>query len=212
MSQTKPISHLARAANPAQRRPTRLEAEAAVRTLIAWAGEDPDREALQDTPSRVVEAYEEYFRGYNEDPVAWLADSPIDMSGGYDDIIMLTGVRVQSFCEHHMTPFEGTANLAYLPDRRFVGLSRLARVVETLARRLQTQESLTEQICRALEQGLEPRGIAIMIEAEHQCISFRGIRQPGIKTITTRFTGEFESDAALRERYLTLCHGRNGQS
>ena len=138
-------------------RPSRAEAEAAVRTLLAWAGEDPDREGLLQTPSRVAEAYEEFFSGYNTDPVSWLSDADSDMSGGYDDVILLTNIRVQSFCEHHMTPFEGSANLAYIPDQKLVGLSRLARVVDTCARRLQTQEALTEQIIQTIEKGLAPK-------------------------------------------------------
>ena len=181
-------------------RPSRAEAEAAVRTLLAWAGEDPDREGLLQTPSRVVEAYEEFFSGYNTDPVSWLSDADSDMSGGYDDVILLTNIRVQSFCEHHMTPFEGSANLAYIPDQKLVGLSRLARVVDTCARRLQTQEALTEQIIQTIEKGLAPKGVAVTIEAEHQCMSFRGIRQSGIKTVTSKYTGEFHSKPELRQR------------
>jgi len=185
-----------------QRSPTREEAEAAVRTLIAWAGEDPNRIELCNTPTRVVEAYQEYFRGYREDPVAWLSESDASISGGYDDIVMLNGIRVQSFCEHHMTPFEGIAAVAYLPAQKFVGLSRLARVVETFARRLQTQEALTQQIAETINATLEPRGVAIIIKAEHHCISFRGLRQSGIKTITNRFTGEFEAQSELRDRFV----------
>ncbi|MGI9422221.1 MAG: GTP cyclohydrolase I FolE [Hyphomicrobiaceae bacterium] len=211
MSQTKPLSHLTHSLPSNAQKPSRSEAEAAVRTLLAWAGEDPDREALRDTPSRVVEAYLEYFRGYNEDPVAWLADSDIQMSRSYDDMILLTGIRVQSFCEHHMTPFEGTASIAYVPDRRIIGLSRLARVVDTYARRLQTQESLTAQIGWAIQTGLEPLGVAILISAEHQCVSFRGIRQSGLKTLTSRFTGAFDNDPSLRSRFLTLSGHEHSQ-
>ena len=205
MAQTKSIPQLASTRNSSLPRPTREEAEAAVRTLIAWAGEDPDRAGLHNTPSRVIEAYEEYFRGYNEDPTAWLSDDNIDLASTYSEPIILTGVRVQSFCEHHMTPFEGTAGVAYLPNHRFVGLSRLARVVDTCARRLQTQESLTQQISQSIDQGLSARGVAVLIEAEHQCMSFRGIRQSGIKTVTTHFTGEFESNPVLREHFLSAC-------
>ncbi|MEO0809463.1 MAG: GTP cyclohydrolase I [Pseudomonadota bacterium] len=187
-------------------KPTREEAERAVRTLIAWAGEDPGRPELRQTPARVVDAYLEYFRGYQEDPAAWLTDTDIDISGGYDDIVMLHGVRVQSFCEHHMIPFAGTAALAYLPDGKFAGLSRLARVVDTLARRLQTQESLTQQIAETINIALKPRGVAVLIEAEHQCISLRGLRQSGIKAITHRFFGTFESDADLRQRFMLAVH------
>lgn len=183
---------------------SQLEVEEAVRTLIAWAGDDPDREALHGTPMRVAEAFKEYFRGYREDALAWLSDADIDMARGYDDIIMLRGVQLQSFCEHHMTPFEGKVHLAYLPDQKVVGLSRLARVVDTLAKRLQTQEALTEQIASTIEEGLAPRGVAILIEAEHQCMSLRGIRQCGVDAITHRFTGAFETDPALCERFMKL--------
>lgn len=183
---------------------TQREVEDAVRTLIAWAGDDPDREELHGTPMRVAEAFTEYFRGYREDALAWLSDADIDMARGYDDIIMLRGVRLQSFCEHHMTPFEGKVHLAYLPDQKVVGLSRLARVVDTLSKRLQTQEALTEQIIATIEQGLAPRGAAILVEAEHQCMSLRGIRQYGVDAITHRFTGAFESDEALRDRFMKL--------
>jgi GTP cyclohydrolase IA len=185
-------------------RPSREEAEQAVATLLAWSGDDVDREGLRDTPRRVVEAYEEYFRGYREDPLAWLEDDDTDMARGYDDMIMLRGVHLQSFCEHHLTPFEGHVHVAYVPGRRLVGLSRLVRVIETLARRLQTQEALTEQVVGCLEEGLKPEGIAIVMEAEHQCMSLRGVRQRGVKTLTTRFTGVFDTDASLRSRFIAL--------
>ncbi len=185
-------------------RPTREQAEAAVRTLIAWAGEDPNRPELLATPTRVVEAYQEYFRGYQENPSDWLTDTDVTISGGYDDIVMLHGIRVQSFCEHHMTPFEGVAAVAYLPAQHFVGLSRLAKVVDTLSRRLQTQETLTQQIAETIGTTLKPKGVAVLIEAEHQCISFRGLRQPGIKTITNRFLGAFRDDTEMRDRFLKL--------
>ena len=183
---------------------TQREVEEAVRTLIAWAGDDPDREALRGTPARVAEAFQEYFRGYREDALAWLSDADVDMARGYDDMIMLRGVPLQSFCEHHMTPFEGLVHLAYMPDQKVVGLSRMARVVDTLAKRLQTQEALTEQIVSVLTDGLAPRGVAILIQAEHQCMSLRGIRQCGVDAITHRFTGVFASDAALNDRFMKL--------
>ncbi|MBU2531856.1 MAG: GTP cyclohydrolase I, partial [Alphaproteobacteria bacterium] len=173
---------------------TQREAEEAVRTLIAWAGDDPDREELHGTPMRVAEAFQEYFRGYREDALAWLSDADIDMARGYDDMIMLRGVQLQSFCEHHMTPFEGKVHVAYVPGQKVVGLSRLARVVDTLARRLQTQEALTEEIAATIQEGLVPRGVAVLIEAEHQCMSLRGIRQSGVAAITHRFTGVFADD------------------
>jgi GTP cyclohydrolase IA len=187
-----------------QRSVTQFEVEEAVRTLIAWAGDDPDREALIDTPARVAEAYREYFRGYREDALSWLENADVDMARGYDDIVMLRGVRLQSFCEHHMTPFEGTIHLAYLPDQKVVGLSRLARVVETLAKRLQTQEALSEEIVATIQEGLAPRGVAILIQAQHQCMSLRGIRQTGVDAITHKFTGAFETDPALCDRFMKL--------
>ena len=204
MSITNHIQDLPRSSKTPSKRPTRAEAEAAVRVLLAWTGENPDREGLRQTPARVVEAYEEFFSGYNSDPLSWLDDAESDMSGGYDDIILLKGVRVQSFCEHHLTPFEGSAHLAYLPDKKVVGLSRLARVVDTCARRLQTQEALTEQIIQSINTGLAPRGCALVIEAEHQCMSFRGIRQSGIKTVTSKYCGEFDTNAGLRQRFTEL--------
>lgn len=186
---------------------TKLEAEEAVRTLIAWAGDDPERAELARTPMHVTEAFREYFKGYQEDPLAWLSDADVDMARGYDDIVMLRGVRLQSFCEHHMTPFEGHVHLAYLPGQKVVGLSRLARVVETLAKRLQTQEALTEQIAATIEEGLEPRGVAVLISAEHQCMSLRGVKQNDVAAITQRFTGAFLDDVTLQERFIKLANG-----
>jgi GTP cyclohydrolase IA len=204
MTKVKSIAQLRSQEVPARSRPSQQEAEQAVATLLAWAGDDPDRAGLSDTPRRVVEAYNEYFRGYREDPVAWLEDGDAVLSGGYEDMVMLRGVKLQSFCEHHLIPFEGLAHVAYLPGKRLVGLSRLVRVVESLARRLQSQEALTEQIADALETGLAPVGVAVMIEAEHQCMSLRGVRQSGVKTLTTRFSGRFEADVSLRDRFIAL--------
>lgn len=185
-------------------RPTRAEAEAAVRTLLAWAGDDPDRAGLRQTPQRVVEAYSEYFGGYAQDPIALLTEPSVDDVCGYDDIVMLANIEVVSHCEHHIAPFTGRATVAYLPGARVTGLSRLARVVGVLSRRLQTQEALTAQIAETLDMGLEPRGVAVLIEAEHQCIAARGIRQQGLKASTTRFLGSFADDAALQTRFLRL--------
>ncbi len=185
-------------------RPTRAQAEQAVATLLAWAGDNPDRDGLKETPRRVVEAYEEYFRGYAENPLQWLADDDADMGRGYKDMIMLRGVHLQSFCEHHLTPFEGCVHIAYIPGKHIVGLSRLVRVVETLASRLQTQEALTEQIVSALNAGLAPKGVAVAMEAEHQCMSLRGVRQHGVGTVTTRFTGVFEHDSSLQDRFVVM--------
>ena len=187
------------------RRPSRAEAEEAVRTLLAWAGDDPEREGLRDTPKRVAAAYEEYFSGYGADPVEALSRTFEDV-GGYDDMIMLRDIRVESHCEHHIAPFVGVAHIAYLPQRRVVGLSKLARTVEIFAKRLQTQETLTAQVADAIEDALAPRGVAILIEAEHQCMSTRGIHKPGVSTITTRFTGVFDQDAGYRDRFLQMVH------
>jgi GTP cyclohydrolase I len=191
------------------KRPSRAEAEAAVRTLIAWTGDDPSREGLRDTPRRVTDAFTEYFSGYGQDPADAL-NRQFEEAGGYDDLVMLRDIRVESHCEHHMAPFLGVAHVAYLPNGRIVGISKIARVVEIFAKRLQTQETLTAQIADAIEVELRPRGVAVLIEAEHQCMSTRGVRQPGVKTITTRFTGELESNASYRDRFLQMVHGPRG--
>jgi GTP cyclohydrolase IA len=188
------------------KRPSRSQAESAVRTLIGWAGDDPDREGLKDTPRRVADAFEEYFAGYRLDPAEVLSKT-FDEAGGYDDLVMLRDIRVQSHCEHHLAPFLGKAHVAYLPDGRILGISKIARVVEIFAKRLQTQEALTAQIADAIEKALQPRGVAVLIEAEHQCMSTRGVRQPGVQTITTRFTGALEADASYRDRFLQMVHG-----
>ena len=175
-----------------------------MRTLLAWAGDDPDREGLRLTPQRVVEAYTEYFSGYREDALALLDEPVVDDVSGYDDIVLLRDIPVLSHCEHHISPFAGRASVAYLPGRRVTGLSRLARVVEVYARRLQTQEALIAQIAGAVEKALAARGVAVIIEAEHQCIAARGLRQPGMSAVTTRFLGAFASDAGLRDRFMAL--------
>ncbi|MFV0294732.1 MAG: GTP cyclohydrolase I FolE [Hyphomicrobiaceae bacterium] len=186
-------------------RPSREEAEAAVRTLIAWAGDDPGREGLRDTPRRVVKAYEDWFRGYRQDPAGELKRTFEDV-GGYDDMVMVRDVRLESHCEHHIAPFIGVAHIAYLPRDSVVGLSKLARVVEIYAKRLQTQEALTAQVASAIEQHLNPRGVAVLIEAEHMCMSTRGVNQQGVSTVTTRFSGDFDTDAGYRDRFLSLVH------
>lgn len=184
-------------------RPSRAEAEAAVRTLIRWAGDDPAREGLIDTPKRVVKAYEEWFGGYDKDAETVLART-FDEVEGYDDIVLVKGIRLESVCEHHMAPIVGAAHIAYLPSDRVVGLSKLARLVDVFAKRLQVQEKLTAQIAAALQGSLNPRGVAVMIEAEHHCMSTRGVRRHGADTVTTRFTGAFLSEARLEERFLRL--------
>lgn len=172
-----------------------------MRTLLAWAGDNPGRAGLLDTPRRVTEAFEEYFCGYREDAAAELARTFEDISG-YGDLILLRDIRLMSHCEHHVAPFLGVAHVAYLPDRRVVGLSKLARVVTIFARRLQVQESLTAQIGETIQQALAPKGVAVMISARHQCMALRGVHQPDVATITTHFTGIFQTDNAWRDRFL----------
>jgi GTP cyclohydrolase I len=182
-------------------RPSQAEAEAAVRTLLAWAGDDPDREGLLETPRRVVEAYREYFKGYGEEPAQVLSRT-FEEVGGYDDIVMLRDIPFSSHCEHHMAPFIGRAHVAYLPTHSVVGISKLARVVETFARRLQTQETMTAQVARSINEALEPRGVAVMIEAVHTCMSMRGVGKSNVATITTQFIGEFKSNPVLQKRFM----------
>nr|WP_321456508.1 GTP cyclohydrolase I FolE [uncultured Cohaesibacter sp.] len=184
-------------------RPSRQEAEEAVRTLIRWIGDNPDREGLIDTPKRVVKAYEELYRGYREDPAAPLART-FEEVNGYEDMVLLRDVEFFSACEHHMVPFIGKAHIAYYPSNGVVGLSKLARLIDAFARRLQTQESLTEQIIETIETTLAPRGIALLIEAEHMCMTMRGVRKRGASTVTTRFTGVFAEDVEKQNRFLTL--------
>lgn len=191
------------------RRPSRAEAERAVRTLIAWAGDDPDREGLIDTPKRVAKAYDEFFSGYDDDPVAEL-DRTFEDFGGYDDIVMLRDIDINSHCEHHMIPFVGKAHLAYLPVDRVVGISKLARVVDIYARRLQTQETMTAQIAGTINRALKPRGVAVLIEAVHQCMSLRGVQKRDVTTITTQFTGAFKDDPELKDRFFRLARGQDG--
>jgi len=187
--------------------PTREEAEAAVRTLIRWAGDDPSREGLLDTPRRVVDAYGEYFSGYSEDPLEVLSRT-FEEVHGYDDLVMLRDIRLESHCEHHIAPILGVAHVAYLPRDRVVGISKLARVVEIFSKRLQTQETMTAQIAEAIEQALKPRGVAILVDALHQCMTTRGVHKTDVSTITTRFTGVFKDDADYRDRFLNMVHGR----
>jgi len=187
-------------------RPSRAEAEEAVRTLLRWAGDDPDREGLLDTPKRVVKAYEEWFSGYREDPDEVLARTFEEVEG-YDDIVLLKGIRLESYCEHHMAPIIGTAHIAYLPEDKVVGISKLARLVDIYAKRLQIQEKLTAQIANTLDDVLQPRGVAVLIEAEHQCMSTRGVHKHGVDTITTRFTGVFQDDPRFEERFMRMVRG-----
>jgi GTP cyclohydrolase I len=196
---------LARAKFDALQRPTREEAMDAVRTLLAWAGDDPRREGLLDTPKRVVDAYAEWFEGYAADPAKELARTFEDVQG-YDDIVMLRDIDVESHCEHHMAPFLGKAYVAYCPKDKVVGISKIARVVEIFAKRLQTQETMTIQIAQAIEKSLNPGGVAVLIDAEHQCMTTRGVHHKHVSTITTQFTGAFKTDPDLRRRFLDFCN------
>jgi GTP cyclohydrolase IA len=189
----------------AVQRPSRQEAMDAVRTLIAWAGDDPHREGVRDTPERVVEAFGEWFSGYHQDPAQEL-DRTFEDVQGYDDIVFLRDIEVESHCEHHMAPFLGKACVAYMPTNRVVGLSKLARVVEIFARRLQTQETLTQQIVDAINDTLAPAGVAVLIDAEHQCMTTRGVHHRHVSTITTQFTGVFKTDRALQDRFLAFAN------
>jgi GTP cyclohydrolase I len=190
-------------------RPTREEAEAAIRTLLRWAGDDPTREGLVDTPARVARAYEEFFAGYAIDPVA-LLERTFEETDGYDEIVLLRDIRLESHCEHHMVPIIGRAHVAYLPHRRVVGISKLARVVEAYARRLQIQEKLTAQIANTIQQVLEPRGVAVVIEAAHQCMTTRGVHKPGVAMVTSRMLGAFRHDPTTRREVLAMIGNGKG--
>jgi GTP cyclohydrolase I len=189
--------------------PTREEAEAAVRTLIRWAGDDPTREGLLDTPKRVAKAFREFYSGYGEDP-SEILDKIFAEVEGYDDIVLVRDIPFHSHCEHHMVPFFGVAHVAYYPTKGVVGLSKLARLVDAYARRLQTQETMTSQIAKAMVNALDPRGVAVMIEAEHMCMSMRGIQKAGALTLTTQFTGIFKEEPAEQVRFLTLVRNSRG--
>jgi GTP cyclohydrolase I len=189
-------------------RPTREEAEEAVRTLLRWAGEDPAREGLLDTPGRVTRAYREFFAGYEVDPRTVL-ERTFEEIDGYDEIVLLRDIRVESHCEHHMLPIIGRAHVAYLPDRRVVGISKLARVVEAFSKRLQIQEKLTAQIANTLNDVLRPRGVAVVIEAVHQCMSMRGVHKPGVSMVTSRMFGAFRDDPSTRKELLAMIGPRS---
>lgn len=191
----------------AVRRPTREEAEAAVRTLIAWAGDDPTREGLLETPARVAKAYGELFGGYNQDATTVLAKTFKEV-GGYDDIVFVRDIPFYAHCEHHMVPFYGKAHIAYLPHDGVVGLSKLARLVDVFARRLQTQETMTAQIIDAINDSLGPRGAAVMLEAEHMCMTMRGVKAHDVMTITHRFTGVFAEDRVEQDRFFAMINRR----
>ncbi len=190
-------------------RPTREQAEAAVRTLLRWTGDDPDREGLIDTPARVVRAYEEFFAGYETDPVELLARS-FEETDGYDEMVVLRDIRLESHCEHHVVPILGRAHIAYLPAGRVVGISKLARVLEVYAKRLQIQEKLTAQVANCINDVLKPKGVAVVIEAAHQCMTTRGIHKPGVTMVTSRMLGAFRDDASTRREFLAMIGGQRG--
>ena len=185
------------------KKPSREEAMDAVKTLISWAGDDPTREGLIETPKRVVKAYEEFFAGYSQDPAKVLGKTFSDVKG-YDDIVFLRDINIVTHCEHHMVPILGKAHVAYLPKNKVVGISKLARVIEIFAKRLQTQETMTMQILNTIDDTLDPYGSAIMIDAKHQCMTTRGINKPNVSTVTTKFSGSFSNDTDLRQRFMQL--------
>jgi GTP cyclohydrolase I len=185
------------------RPPTQAEAESAVRVLLRWAGDDPAREGLIDTPARVARAYRELFAGYQIDPVA-LLERTFEEVEGYDEIVLLRDIRLESYCEHHMVPIIGRAHVAYLPDRRVVGISKLARVVDAYAKRLQIQEKLTVQIANTINEVLQPRGVGVVIEAGHQCMTTRGVHKPGVSMVTSRMLGAFRDNPETRRELLAM--------
>ena len=187
--------------NAGQTKPSREEAEAAVEVLLRWAGDDPTREGLIDTPARVARAYEEFFAGYDENPGEMLARTFEEVEG-YDDMVMLRHIELMSHCEHHMVPIIGVAHIAYIPDRRVVGISKLARVLDIFARRLQTQETMTAQVAQTIQDALKPKGVAVMVDAQHQCMTTRGVKKNSVSMVTTRFTGVFDADNSLRDRFF----------
>ncbi|MBS7810609.1 GTP cyclohydrolase I FolE [Roseococcus pinisoli] len=190
-------------------KPTREEAEAAVRTLLLWAGDDPDREGLLDTPARVVRSYEEFFAGYDTDPVELLARS-FEETDGYDEMVVLRDIRLESYCEHHMVPIVGKAHVAYLPDGKVVGISKIARVIDAYAKRLQIQEKLTAQIANTIESVLHPKGVAVVIEAGHQCMTTRGVHKTGVSMVTSRMLGAFRHNDATRREFLSMITSPRG--
>lgn len=190
-------------------RPSRAEAEAAVRTLLRWACDDPEREGLRDTPKRVTEAYEEFFAGYATDPVELLARS-FEETDGYDEMVLLRDIRFESHCEHHIAPIIGRAHIAYLPDKRVVGISKLARVLEAFSKRLQIQERLTAQVANSIQDVLKPKGVAVVIDATHQCMTTRGVHRPGVTMVTSHMLGAFREDPSTRREFLAIIAAPRG--
>lgn len=192
-------------------RPSRAQAEEAVRTLIRWAGDDPAREGLRGTPERVVRSYEEFFAGYQSDPREILQRT-FEEVDGYDEMVVLKDIRFESYCEHHMVPIIGQAHIAYLPNSRVVGISKLARVLDAYAKRLQIQEKMTAQIAKAIDEVLEPKGVAVVLEAAHQCMTTRGVHKPGVSMVTSHMLGAFRQDEATRKEFLSIINRGQGIS
>jgi GTP cyclohydrolase I len=197
--------------SPARKRPSREEAEEAIRTLILWAGDDPAREGLKDTPKRVVNSYEEFFKGYEAEPEDILKRT-FEEVDGYDEIVLLRNIGFESHCEHHMAPIIGKAHVAYLPRKRVVGISKLARLVEAYAKRLQIQEKMTAQVANALEEVLQPFGVAVVIEAAHQCMTTRGIHKRGVTMVTSRMLGAFRDNESTRREFLAMIGNPTGSN
>jgi GTP cyclohydrolase IA len=194
---------------PVEPRPSREQAESAVRTLLRWAGDDPNREGLRDTPARVARAYDDWFSGYADDPVIFLQRTFEEVEG-YDEMVVLRDIRFESHCEHHLAPIIGRAHVGYLPARKVVGISKLARVVDAYARRLQVQEKMNAQIANCIQQVLEPKGVAVVIEAAHQCMTTRGVHKPGVTMVTSTMLGAFREDSRTRREFLAMI--RNPES
>ena len=199
----KPTPFCAARPVPIEPRPVREDAERAIRTLLRWAGDDPDREGLRDTPARVARAYEDWFSGYGEDPEEFLLRTFEEVEG-YDDMIVLKDIRFESHCEHHMAPIIGRVHVGYLPNNKVVGISKLARVVETYARRLQVQEKMNAQIAHCIQKVLEPKGVAVVIEATHQCMTTRGVHKPGVSLVTSSMLGDFRTNPLTRREFLSV--------
>ena len=192
-------------------KPSRAEAEAAVRTLILWSGEDPDREGLVDTPMRVATAFQEWFSGYDVDPVDLLKRT-FEETAGYDEMISLRDIRFESHCEHHLAPIIGRVHIGYLPDRRVIGISKLARLVDVFARRMQIQEKLTAQIANTINEVLEPKGVAVVIEGQHQCMTTRGVHKSGVTMVTSRMLGAFRTDSSTRREFMSIIGNQIGRA
>ena len=203
IASSRPVSKDHREGSGGTTRPSRTDAEAAVRTLIHWSGDNPDREGLLDTPSRVVRAYDEFYAGYSQDPEEILRTT-FEETDGYDEMVVLKNISFQSHCEHHMVPIIGKASIAYLPNNRVVGISKLVRVLEAYAKRLQIQEKMTTQIANAINDVLNPKGVAVVVEGEHQCMTTRGVQKPGVSMVISSMLGAFREDASTRREFLAF--------